>query len=354
MHPTKALGSDSMFVVFFRSYCHIVEDSITAAVLDSLNNDGRNGEIVDEEQIVDNLIDATTKTWNAQLVRALFNPNIVVAILRIRLLQTQDVMEKHLCRCKIDILPTLTNLKRKKIVVKTQCGFCHVYEEDISHAMLTCSSNYSLWQKFLPMLQNFQSSLTFIDTVRMVMMQGSEAKLTMFSILCWSLWYRRNQLQMGNNLIQHVQAAKHALSICKTFNDVQITTTKDLLKVSKWQAPPDGYLKINVNGTIFANLRKAGVGIVLWDMSGRIVIAASKNEDEVDEAAIIESIAILRGLQLCLPLGIPNFVIKCDCLNVVHELQSTEESFASAGNLINEPKNLMRRFQQVRVQHTTG
>ncbi|KAF5441802.1 hypothetical protein F2P56_036985, partial [Juglans regia] len=319
--------------------------------------DGRNGKIVDEEQSVDNLIDATTKTWNAQLVRALFNPNTAVEILRIRLLPTQGLdrwiwykeandifsiksaykqIQNSVAKgdgetslqmqnrnfwmriwhmqvprkiknfawqaCK-DILPSLTNLRRKKIVVETQCGFYHVYEEDISHAMLTCSSNYSLWQKFLPMLQNFQSSLTFIDT---------------------------NQLQMGNNLIQLVQATEHALSICKTFNDVQTTTTKDLLKVSKWQAPPDWYLKINVNGTIFADLRKAGVGIVLWDMSGRIVMATSKNEEEVDEAAIIKSIVVLRGLQLCLPLGISNLVIEFDCLNVVDELQSTEESFASA------------------------
>ncbi|KAF5470862.1 hypothetical protein F2P56_011350 [Juglans regia] len=106
------------------------------------------------------------------------------------------------------------------------------------------------------------------------------------------------------------------LSICKAFNDVQTTTSRDLYKFSKWQAPPDEYLKVNVNGAVFADFRKARVGIVLRDMSGGIVMAASKNEEEVDE-----------------------------------ELHSTEESFASAGNLINEAKNLMRHFPEVQVQH---
>lgn len=43
---------------------------------------GRNGPVVDEETIVDS--DATTKTWNAWLVRALFNSSTVEETLKIR------------------------------------------------------------------------------------------------------------------------------------------------------------------------------------------------------------------------------------------------------------------------------
>ncbi|XP_041020432.1 uncharacterized protein LOC121262066 [Juglans microcarpa x Juglans regia] len=139
---------------------------------------------------------------------------------------------------------------------------------------------------------------------------------------------------MENNLTQPVQAAEHVLSLCKAFNDVQATIARDLHKFSTWQAPPDGFLKVNVDGSIFANLRKAGVGIVLRDTSGGIVMAASKNELEVDEAVTIEFIVVLRGLQPCLPLGIPNLIIESDCLNVVQELQSTKDLYASAGNFI--------------------
>lgn len=97
-------------------------------------------------------------------------------------------------------------------------------------------------------------------------------------------------------------------------------------KVSKWQAPLDGFLKVHVDGAVFADLRRVRVGIVLRDMSGGIVMATSEKGEDVHGATTIESIAMLRGLQLCLPLGIPKLIIECDCLNVVQELQSTEES----------------------------
>ncbi|KAF5463138.1 hypothetical protein F2P56_019077 [Juglans regia] len=156
---------------------------------------------------------------------------------------------------------------------------------------------------------------------------------------------------MEEKLIQPVQAADHALSLCKIFNEVRVSTTREMYMISRWQAPTHGFLKLNVDGAIFADLRRAGVGVVLRDMCGVIVMVASKHEEDVDGAETIESIAVLRGLQLCLPLGIPKLILECDCMNVVRELQSTEASMASAGNVINDAKMLMGRFQEVRVQH---
>ncbi|XP_041011384.1 uncharacterized protein LOC121255176 [Juglans microcarpa x Juglans regia] len=194
-----------------------------------------------------------------------------------------------------DILPTLINLRRKKVEVDSKCCFYQIHEEDITHALLNCPTIYIVWQRFFLVDKFLHTSFSFIQTMHKVLMQGSEAKLTLFCVLCWSVWYRRNQMQMEKNLLQPVQATKRALSMCKVFNDV-----------------------------------KAGVGMVMRDTHGAIVMVASKIEQEVDEAATIEAIDVLRGIQLCLPLGIPKVAIETDCLSVVQELQSNETFYANA------------------------
>ncbi|CAI9780907.1 unnamed protein product [Fraxinus pennsylvanica] len=108
---------------------------------------------------------------------------------------------------------------------------------------------------------------------------------------------------------------------------------------------------MNVDGAIFEDIRKAGVGVVLRDASGEVLMTATKREDDVDEAATIEALALLQGLQLCIPFDIPKIVIETDCLLLVQELQASPDSLATAGYIIANVKQLLSRFQEVQIQH---
>ncbi|XP_042983365.1 uncharacterized protein LOC122312778 [Carya illinoinensis] len=289
----------------------------------------------DEAATVDSLIDMATRTWKEHHIRALFNPRTAEEILKIRLSSTpcidsngetsMQVQDSHLWKkiwhmkvprkikmfawrgCK-DILPTLVNLRRKKVVEESLCCFCLDNEEDLNHALLICPTNQIVWQKYFPLFKVFNSSFTFLQTVRRIQLQA--------------------------------------------YKDVRDATSRQQLQqLTKWQAPLEGFLKVNVDGAIFADQRKAGIGVVLRDTNGAILMAASKIEMEVDEAATIEAIAILRGIQLSLPLGIPKLIIETDCLHVVQELQSSEASYASVGNLFADINHLMMRFQEAQVIH---
>lgn len=45
---------------------------------------------------------------------------------------------------------------------------------------------------------------------------------------------------------------------------------------------------------------------MLRDAEGEVLLAASKKEHEVNDQVEVEQLATLRGLQLCLPLGLRN------------------------------------------------
>ncbi|XP_042979946.1 uncharacterized protein LOC122310130 [Carya illinoinensis] len=125
----------------------------------------------------------------------------------------------------------------------------------------------------------------------------------------------------------------------------------DVRKVCKWQPPQDGFLKFNVDGTMFSELKKAGIGLVLRDSRGAVVMATTVFEREVYEPATIELVVVLRGLQLCFPLRIPKLAIESDYLLLVQALQTEYETFSSNGNLLKGTKALMSYFQEVCIDH---
>lgn len=55
---------------------------------------------------------------------------------------------------------------------------------------------------------------------------------------------------------------------------------------------------------MFFDHHKARIGAILRDDKGEIVIAASKMENEVNDPKSIELLAMFKGLQLCVNMGI--------------------------------------------------
>ncbi|KAG2711399.1 hypothetical protein I3760_04G074800 [Carya illinoinensis] len=68
-------------------------------------------------------------------------------------------------------------------------------------------------------------------------------------------------------------------------------------------------------------------------------------------AVEVEALAILRGLQFCIHLGIQNLVIESDSLLVVNEFNRQGSSQATFGNVVSEAKELMTCFSTYQVQH---
>ncbi|KAF5470679.1 hypothetical protein F2P56_011176 [Juglans regia] len=156
---------------------------------------------------------------------------------------------------------------------------------------------------------------------------------------------------MEKLVIDPMAVVNHALFLHRVFMQLQISSENERQQICRWKPPSSSFLKLNVDGAVFADGNKAGVGLVLRDENGKVVWAATKAEDAVDAPVTIELIAVLRGLQLCQPLGIPNLVVETDCLSLVQELQGTQESFSPNGNLIKDAKELMRHFPELQVQH---
>lgn len=109
--------------------------------------------------------------------------------------------------------------------------------------------------------------------------------------------------------------------------------------------PQDGCYKLNVDGALFADLERAGVGFILRDARGKAILRASLCEEHVDNPITIEALAILRGLQHSLTQGFTHILVESDCQLVVNEMLNAENSSSEMGNIYLDVKDLMSRFR---------
>lgn len=230
------------------------------------------------------------------------------------------------------------------ILMEEGCKFCKEGVEDVGHALYYYPSLKECWTKQLNCLPPKEYKEDSVEVARKVMSKGSKEDMEKFFLIAWGLWHRRNQKVHEEKVLQLEQVVEHALSLQKDYNEVQGKSKKLDQMQCRWNPPPPGVMKLNVDGAIFHDQHKTGVGIILQDEQGEVLMFASKKEHEVKDPTKIELLAIFWGLQLCSPLGLHELIIESDSLLMVKELQNAKDTLSLLGNLIEEIKGLMKKF----------
>nr|POE51498.1 putative ribonuclease h protein [Quercus suber] len=104
--------------------------------------------------------------------------------------------DKHfLWKASNESLPTKCNLFTRHILPDNVFTFCDKHPEDTIHSLWLCDLVKCIWLSdpifSLPQSKNFRS---FGDLVSAVLSDTSPATTTLFSIVAWSIWIRRNKL----------------------------------------------------------------------------------------------------------------------------------------------------------------
>ncbi|KAG2712768.1 hypothetical protein I3760_04G141500 [Carya illinoinensis] len=149
-------------------------------------------------------------------------------------------------------LPTYLNLKKKHVLDNATCVLCNQEVRNV-------------WGVFCSQMDNKQSEL--------------------FVVITWGLWYRRNK-RIYENISMHFNVRLFDVS------------NQKINKVVRWHPPPNDFLKLNIDGATFLEYSVVGIGVVLRDHNGEVVVACSKVEKEVSSAEFIEAIALLREVKV--------------------------------------------------------
>lgn len=98
----------------------------------------------------------------------------------------------------------------------------------------------------------------------------------------------------------------------------------------QWKLLDKGWWKHNVNGAIFPNQCRVGVGCVLWGDHCQVAMVATLPEVHREDHLEIELLVIFRGLQLYVPINFCKLVAEMDCLVAIQTIEEILRSMQVA------------------------
>ena len=117
-----------------------------------------------------------------------------------------------------------------------------------------------------------------------------------------------------------------------------------------WKKPMTGWVKLNTDGAVFANLIKVRGGGVLRDSNGDWVVRFMRKLGSMS-SILVELWALKDGLLLARQLDILNVNIELDADLIVHLLNNPSSHNLMLKPLLNDCRNLIKTFPSCTVAH---
>ncbi|KAL5776071.1 hypothetical protein ACOSP7_008997 [Xanthoceras sorbifolium] len=143
----------------------------------------------------------------------------------------------------------------------------------------------------------------------------------LFAVTTWLAWGLRNfLLRGGKGCLKEdlwVKADMFLSDYVKVGScDTTLPHAKKTMPTS-WVPPQGDVFKLNVDAALDKFNRRIGIGIVVRDSCGELILAAISSFKYIVDVELAETKAICEGIQLALNRGLLSLCVESDTLNVV-------------------------------------
>ena len=251
-------------------------------------------------------------------------------------LQVPSKVKNFIWRAAKNSLPTKTNLVKRKVIDDDLCEHCKDQKEDVIHALYHCSKLLDLW--FSVKLWNhscLKQATSFIDLIGCVFAENRDP--TLFSMVAWAIWYRRNNIRIGKPaapLNELLTQAQDRLREFKLYNSSTITPAGR--PPTSWQAPDSNTYKVNFDGALFAVDNSAGLGVVIRNSEGQVMLSLSEKTTLPFIAIEVEAMAARRALKLALETGFQQITLEGDSQTLILALKNNTHFVSSYGHILKD------------------
>lgn len=228
------------------------------------------------------------------------------------------------------------------------CTLCDREAETSHHATVVCPQATGLrtaMREHWVLPDEEQFSYTGPDWLLLLLDRCSPVQRDLVKLVLWRAWSSHNNIthQSGpsgiHDGVQALLAMRSSLEQIEKGLDVEKGKTKKASEVlgqslSKgkeneggrhrgvWQRPPEGWTKINVDGSFMQADGRAGFGVVARDSTGKTIFTAWKVLFRCADAAEAEARACVEGSRFASQWAPGPVIIESDCSRIVQALRS--------------------------------
>ncbi|RYR27976.1 hypothetical protein Ahy_B01g052052 [Arachis hypogaea] len=259
----------------------------------------------------------------------------------------------------------LTNSKRKSrgLTEDSTCPRCHQFEETILHVLRDCPFIRKVWTSIIPRdYQDTFFSQSFHDWLRKNLLEASPSvngtpwPIT-FTTTCNLAWKSRNELIFSEDSLPNTQFSRIAVNLADHYHfalNLTEVSTKTLRLTRKesigWEPPEQGWLKLNVDGSVLHPGSRGACGGIIRNWEGRVVAGFSM---KIGKCTITtaEIWGFYVGIKLATEMRISKLVVESDSKCAVELIQKTSVEKHSQSTLIRAIKELLVGLESVVVRH---
>ena len=143
-------------------------------------------------------------------------------------------------------------------------------------------------------------------------------------MIAWKMWGNRNEIHIGGKRLGELELCRDASLWLLEFQEATaaaIPLPTEPVVQQCWLPPSNQLYKVNVDGAVFKARKESGVGVIIHDANGLVVAALSKKFHAPLGPLEVEAKAFESGLQFAKDVGLREFILEGDSLNVVRALQ---------------------------------
>ena len=216
-------------------------------------------------------------------------------------------------------VPTGKVLGSKGLSLNPLCTLCHKSNESIDHL----HRGYAVGQKFWQSLKVPHCLMeSFNQTVGVWIEANCKAGVVSnFMGIPWKIlflmgiwkWLHGNNFVFKTRIIDrsiHVQCIKSRAEFFSIGTKCKTIRPKNIVLVS-WEKPPEGWMKLNTDGSALGNPGKVGGGGLIQNHHGDWIRGYAKALDNTN-SFMVELWALRDGLAIAKELGLNNLIVEMD------------------------------------------
>jgi ribonuclease HI len=183
--------------------------------------------------------------------------------------------------------------------------------------------------------------------------------------LLWRSWHHRNNIVHGDGKASVVASASFIANYLESFSSVnsarpdpkgKVSVRSDhklpegSARTSNWTAPNEGQLKANVDAGWDALTKRAGIGVIVRDHMGQVIVSEWKFIPSCTSAEEAEVLACLEGFKHLINLRRWPAILESDCLRAVQNISSQDQNRSECWSLYCQARELLRVYQSIEIR----
>ncbi|XP_059437059.1 uncharacterized protein LOC132170184 [Corylus avellana] len=222
-----------------------------------------------------------------------------------------------------NMLPTKSNLCKKKVLDSPSCPICHLEEESTEHILWYCPSASDVWSCGpITVQKSICGNGHFIHLFEDLIDRYEQQELELFAV-------RATAQPEGPEIsIHHPQ-------------------------VIRWQPPPVSSIKVNWDAALDQRRCCVGLGVLARDAEGRFLMACGIKKIIEVEPTTAEALAALHAVIFATEMGYSNVIFEGDAFMIVNAINSRGICESNYGHFVEDVKRLLGEFNLSSFVHVS-